>query len=635
MNIHNLETQYLKAKVAYYEGNPLMPDSAFDVLEQQLKKLGSKVIEQVGSKQKDFDFPHPTPMKSLSKIQTESISGITHYQEKTFMDWLNKRNSTLLKINKSVNHIFYAPKFDGSAINIIYRQNNLESVLTRGDGKSGKDITNKLRKYLPPYLNLLRIIPKTAIIEIRCEAVISTKIFEEKYAKDFANARNFVAGVLGKDDVDEEKVGDLTLVPLHYIIDGKHVNMQELDFIIQGYKIFSPSFSTRISADLDYYVAAIKSMEKFRKEVDFQLDGVVFSFPSEVREYLGENDHDPEWAIAIKFVPDEVITTVVGIDWSLGKSGELTPVVLLKPVQLAGTTVKRASGYNAGYVLSNKIGRGSLVSIIKAGDIIPEIQAIHTEGEIQKMPNYCVECNSKLEFDGIHLMCNNENCVGIIAKKLAAGAAVIDLKGIGGRTLEPFAKDFENIYELFRWAKTNARYGNIDKYGIKYGSRSHEIFVEAFENIQSLSYDQVILMMSYDGVGKKLAQQVAKEYCGLVPNYTSMEKALVEKLRQKDIVSYITGAVRSLESFGVTVDRPSESKNEKTIYICMTGSPKNFGFKTKEEFIKQFPNVIETSLTDPNCTYLITDSYTSSSSKMKLADKKGVKIVTYGDFKPN
>jgi DNA ligase (NAD+) len=120
----------------------------------------------------------------------------------------------------------------------------------------------------------------------------------------------------------------------------------------------------------------MKYMENFRETCEFQLDGVVFALPTEFREIFGENDHDPEWSIAVKFVPEEVITPVIGVQWNLGKTGELTPVVCLKPVQLAGTTVKRASGYNAGYIVKNRIQEGSIVSLHKSGDIIPEISKV-------------------------------------------------------------------------------------------------------------------------------------------------------------------------------------------------------------------------------------------------------------------
>ena len=103
--------------------------------------------------------------------------------------------------------------------------------------------------------------------------------------------------------------------------------------------------------------------------------------------------------------------------------------------------------------------------------------------------------------------------------------------------------------------------------------------------------------------------------------------------KNEDIKSYILDAVSVLEHLGVNVDKPEDKKDSNTIYVCMTGSPKNFGFKTKEEFIAQFPNVEEVAVTDAKCNYLITDDLNSSSGKMKAAEKKGVKIVTYGQFK--
>lgn len=256
--------------------------------------------------------------------------------------------------------------------------------------------------------------------------------------------------------------------------------------------------------------------------------------------------------------------------------------------------------------------------------------------DLQKyMPAHCPVCNSELTFDGIHLMCVNDNCVGKTAKKLSAACGMLDLKGIGGKTIEPFAEDYDSMFELFIAViqDTHPIVHGIGKYGIKPGSRSHEIFMNAFKNIRSLTFAQVILMQGYDGVGKKLSEQVAREYCGLEPDYKGHEKALVEMFKDEDIKSYILSAVSALEHLGVSIDKPEVKVNNDTIYVCMTGSPKAFGYKTKEEFIAQFPNVEEVSVTDAKCNYLITDDLNSTSGKMKAAEKKGVKIVTYGDFK--
>jgi len=368
MDIKSLETKYLKAKVSYYDGTPFITDAAFDTLEQELIKLGSKVVEQVGSKRRDFDFPHPTPMKSLAKIQTEKTGKGINYQTKAFSDWFSSRTLKTRDMG-TVDHIHYAPKFDGSAINIIYRDGIFESVLTRGDGKLGKDVSDRFVKHLPARISV------NGIVEIRCEAVMRKSIFQEKYADKFANARNIVAGIIGSDDIDEDKINDITLIPVHYLINGVHQDIKDTFSITNDYFIFSRSTHNGVIPPTRF-VDIVKYWEYVRDQFEFQLDGVVFSFPSKFRDKLGENDHAPHWAIAIKFVPEESVTVVTNIEWNLGKTGELCPVVILKPVQLAGTTVTRASGYNAGYIIKNKIQPGTIVSLCKRGDIIPAIKEI-------------------------------------------------------------------------------------------------------------------------------------------------------------------------------------------------------------------------------------------------------------------
>ena len=406
-NTRHLEYQYLKAKIAYYEGNPVMTDAAFDHIEAQLKEAGSKVIEQVGSKRKDFDFTHPTPMKSLAKLQTGDVNGKTDYVVEAFNSWYAKRSA---QIGKRA-FLLSSHKFDGNAINIIYKGKNHLQTLTRGDGKTGKDITERFKPVIPATIVVDRLdIKEDDIIEIRCEVVIAKDVFQKKYS-EFANPRNFVAGVIGKDEYSIEKVKDLTIVPLHYLLNGEHVS--QVCFCTN--KLFSRDWN-QLFNDIAY-VDQIKYYEDLREGFPYQLDGVVISFPEEYRKQLGENDHDPEWAVAIKFVPDAVVTGYAGIEWNISKRGEMAPVVLLKPVQLAGTTVKRASGYNAGYIINNKIGPGAVFTVVKAGDIIPELQTVEVPAsEAVKLPTICPACGGGLEFDGIHLTCNNEDCVGKAVK---------------------------------------------------------------------------------------------------------------------------------------------------------------------------------------------------------------------------
>jgi NAD-dependent DNA ligase len=427
-------------------------------------------------------------------------------------------------------------------------------------------------------------------------------------------------------------MSELDIIPLHYLINGNYAHQS----IFQKNLAFSRDYNTPLMAD--NYIDVIKAHENLRKTYPYQLDGVVISFPIEFRSILGENDHDPEWALAVKFVPVQVVTEVEGIEWNLSKRGEIIPTLLLKPVLLDGSTVRRASGYNAGYLVEKEIGRGALVSIAKAGDIIPEIQKVivpAAETPINLFPNVCPACGSNVFFNQVHLVCVNDNCTGRIAKQLAYAVKILEIKGIGEKTIEPFARDYKNMFELMV-AVLNGSYRKefeIEKYGIKYDSRSHQLFQEAFNNIKSLTYVQVIQMLGYDNVGEKLSIQLAREHAGLDYDYANLERALVSKLRSPEVSDYIKNVVTVLENLGITIDRPKKKEASGTIYVCMTGSPKSFGFATKADFISKFPMVEEVSISDKKCQYLITDDYNSTSNKMGVANKKGIKIFTYGDFK--
>jgi len=642
-NLKNLESLYLEAKIKYYEGNSILSDSEFDALEQKLKELNSKVIEQVGSKRSDFDFPHPTRMLSLAKIQTECIDNITNYQIDLFMKWFNSRLLLIEKKTRNKPNIVeleYSPKFDGNSINIIYKGNKLDRILTRGDGDMGKNVTEKLKNKVPQKLELYNIDYNDNIsIEIRCEVVIDINLFNEKYSEEFANARNYVAGVISKDEIDMEKLNELDIIPLQYLVDGKNVSKEHFvnkDINEENLENTLEKISYKFFMKLENYEDTIKKMEDYRKTSKYQLDGVVITFPNKYKDILGVNSHDPEYSIAIKFVPEEVISEIVEIEWNIGKTGELSPVVILKPVQLAGTTVKRASGYNAGYIINNKIGKGSLVSLAKAGDIIPEIQRVITFGEYYNLPSVCPDCNSELTFDNIHLMCNNETCCGRIAKILHTSAKAINLKNVGPEVLKKFGNDFITFIDLLIWILFNKN--NQDafiKYGFKKDSRSLEIFINAFKNIKSLTYAQVILLLGKNNAGLKLTEQVANYYCNVDYDFKGHEKVLVEYFKNEDIKKWIDGLVEVLERLNIKINKPMKAQiNKDIIYCCLTGSPKPL-FSTKEEFLKKYSNLNEVSINDKLCNLLVTDDYNSTSSKMKTAEKKKIKIMSYEDFVKN
>jgi len=637
-----IENKYLRAKIAYYEGNPIMSDDEFDILEMGLKTIGSKVVNQVGAKRKDFDFQHPNPMLSLGKIQTEE--GNIMYAE--LKAWYDKRIKMLSEkgISFKTPLLEWLMKYDGNAINCIYKGNKLVEILTRGDGISGKNVTNKISSLVPSELILSNITDPDSTYEIRCEAVMPLKAFEkvnkERIAngeQEFANARNFIAGVLGDDKIKTNYINDIVLIPLHLLENGNHLSVEYL----VNWKQLPRICKSYMSA---YDVNFFNEFVELRKTSPFGLDGIVVSFPAEYRKYLGQNDHDPEWSIAIKFVPEETSTDVVGIEWNVGKTGELAPVVLLKPVTLAGTIVKRASGYNGGYIIKNKIGVGAKVSISKAGDIIPEIISILSPATSNfDLPEDCPMCGNPLTFDNIHLMCNNDSCDGKMIKRFGVGAKVLDLKGVAGKTLTPFVGHFDSILDLFVWVRENAKDETaFEVFDFKLGSRSLEIFIKAFTNIKTIPLAKVIESFGLDNIGKSITREAANFYCGAEYDFKCQEKVLVELVKSDDFKTKVFDYVNKLEALGVKIEMPKNKNSlitntvknapiKEQIYAELTGSPKP-QWKTKEEFMELFTNLENVALSDSKCKYLITDSYSSTSGKMKAANKKGIKIITYNDF---
>lgn len=623
-NLFSYENKYLSAKLMYYKGTPIMSDSEFDVLEKFLNENKSKVTMQVGYKSKDFNFTHPTKMLSLSKIQTELYEdGSTNYMENVFFQWFKKRTK------HGNTKLMSSPKFDGNGVNAIFIGGKFANVITRGGGNKGKDVTDIIGSIFPTELIFDGELKETDVIEIRCEIVIDKFLFDDKYKNLFANPRNYVAGVIGADVKNEEKVSELTPIALHFKLNGKFFSAN----LVMKNEFVKTSDYQQIREYTDY-VDIIKEYEELRPNFKFQLDGVVFAFEDEYREELGENDHDPEWSVAIKFIPEEATTDVIGISWNVGKTGELAPVILLNPAKLDGATVKRVSGYNHGFIINNKLGLNSTISIHRAGDVIPEVQSIIIESEdYSHIPSVCPSCGQHLSIEGIHLMCNNEKCSGRVGKQLVTNAKMLNLKGVGPRTLDWFSTDFEDLIDLIIWVKTFGDTNDIENYGIKYNSKSHQNFINIFNNIKSLTLPQVIVMMGYNNVGLKLAEQVSKLYSGQVPDWTSQDKSLVQLFYKDEIKQKIYDKISKLKNNGITIEQQKEVIiNDDAIFVCMTGSPKEYGYSTKGDFLSNFNNVIDSSLSDKRCKYLITDDMSSTSSKMKTAEKKGITILTYIDF---
>ena len=619
--VKQLENQYLEAKKLYYEGNPIMNDWDFDQLEEKLKELGSDVIHIVGT-QHEKEINHLSPMLSLQKIQVLDIEKLPIEK---FNSWISscKHNSILEA----------TPKFDGSSCNLIYIDGNLNTALTRGNGKTGTDITEKMKLIVPNKINI------QGIVEIRGEVIIKTNLFNEKYSKDYKNPRNFVAGILGRDETSIDIIKDFDFIAFEYRVhnttlyqDYNHGNNPIETLSSNGFVI--PEFYQVFTAD--QFSELFFKMLQFRKDSIYGLDGYVIKYPNEFRNQIGETDHHPKWATAIKFPPTEMITTIKSIAWNIGQSSEFKPIGVLEPIEIDGTTVSNVALHNIGNIIKHGLFPGAKVTIVKSGDIIPIVKDIIEPAFNQKIedniPSTCSTPQCKIEIQGVHLVCTNPNCKSRAIGRLGNGISAFRMENIGGSTLHKlYNAGIETIIDIFDKSKFNQE-KLIESGQFKKG-RALDIIFESFEKRAPITMVTLIASLSFKATGWNTSKQVAKIYEGQTPdwygiNYAAYSPFLNSESEESKIVQKF---IDTINQNGYTIEKQQQTQiTADTITFELTGSPKEFGFKTKDEFIKMVSakGFVHTPL-QKGTKYLITDDVSSSSSKMSKAIKLGIEIISY------
>jgi DNA ligase (NAD+) len=622
MNINDLENQYLLAKQRYYEGNPFMSDYEFDLLEEKLKSVESHVTKIVGSQNlKDAKFHHASPMLSLSKIQVHHNIA---FPISDFLHWF-KTNSNDKKIK-----LEGTPKFDGSSCNLIYENGKLDWALTRGDKEKGQNIIDKIKLIVPPTIS------SNDKIEIRGEVVIPFDVFEKKYSKDYKNPRNFVAGILGRDEINEEIIKDFHFVSFEVRIHTNEMqHMENSNSFLKSNGFVTPPIIELFNPN-DFQTVYNKFYE-FRKTSPYPLDGIVIKFPETIRTSIGETTHHPKWAIAIKFPPLESITTIKSISWNIGFTGEFTPVGNLEPIDLDGTTVSNVSLYNYGNVINNGLLPGAKVIIVKSGDIIPIVQKIIEPNfdNIEKyIPTTCSTPECKIEVEGdIHLMCTNPNCKSKKLNKLSRGINAFGFRSVAGATIvKLFNAGFENILDIFD--NTKFTVDNLVTSGEFKRGRQLDILLESRNNPTSkITLPIVISSLGFGSIGGSTAKQIAKLFQNEEPDFSGLSYAGYSPFLNKQSEEYqlVLKFIDLLNTNGFKIHTEEKIQiSADTIKYEMTGSPKDFGFPKKDEFVKFLKehNYAHTGL-DKLTNILITDDLNSSSSKMAKAKKLNVEIMTY------
>jgi DNA ligase (NAD+) len=507
----------------YIENKPVISDEKYDRLFDHLldleeefpefrsddsptQKIGAGPVDSLQKKK------HPAQMQSLSSSADPGMI-------RDFLDYVDKNT-------KGDGMDFtLEPKYDGLSVEVAYRKGIFHYAATRGDGDTGDDITENVKTIgsLPLKLRKTEGIPDS--LSLRGEIFIGKEGFRklnkdkiEEQEEPFANARNAAAGIVRQ--LDPRKVARAPLDIFFYEIldqdkNGFQSHREMLDkFRDWGLKTNSETGSAKGFKDIERY---FKKMNQRREDLAYEIDGIVIKLDNrELRKKLGSRQRSPRWAYAWKFEPRKEITTLRDIVVQVGRTGIVTPVALLDPVDIGGVTVSRATLHNQDDLKRKDIRPGDEVRVIRAGDVIPEIaervkKSKEKRGEPFKMPDKCPVCNSSLIREGAYVVCPaGLSCKAQLKRKLShyASREAMDIKylgeGIIGQMVEKgLLNNFPDLYKL-----KPKDIENLDGFAEKSAKKLYKSIRES----KSADLDRFLYALGIRHTGRHIARVIAGEY---------------------------------------------------------------------------------------------------------------------------
>lgn len=557
--------------------NPSIPDGEYDKLLNELIE-----IEETHPELKTSDSPTVrvggTPLSQFEKINhdTPMLSLGNAFNEEDLRKF-DKR------IREKVEHVQYTCelKIDGLAVSLKYENGKFVQGLTRGDGTTGENITENLKTIHAIPLS----IKEPLSVEVRGEAFMPRASFialnEQKEKNEeqlFANPRNAAAGSLRqldskltakrKLDIFLYSVNDLTEIEANSQSEALN-NLDEL-----GFKTNKERETVRSIDDVLKY---IEKWTEERNNLPYDIDGIVIKVDDlSQQETLGFTQKSPRWAIAYKFPAEEVLTTLLDIELSIGRTGVVTPTAILKPVKVAGTTVSRASLHNEDLIHEKDIRIGDKVVIKKAGDIIPEVvKSLKDErdngSKVYHMPTHCPKCEHGLvRIEGeVALRCINPKCPAQLVEGMIhfVSRQAMNIDGLGDKIIEQLyvnekIKDVADLYYLtsedllplermgekkvqnlltaIEKSKEKSMEHLLFGLGVRHlGSKASRVISERFETMDQLFDATIEALILIPDVGHKMAQSLV--------TYMDNEdiKILIDKLKQKDVNMTFKGTKQS------------------------------------------------------------------------------------------
>ncbi|MBL7886718.1 MAG: NAD-dependent DNA ligase LigA [Flavobacterium sp.] len=568
--IHELRNELNQHNHNYYVlDKPTISDFEFD---QKLKQL-----QELETKHPEF-FDANSPTQRVGGTITKNFQTVVHenrmysldnsYSKEDLIDWETKIQKMLGDVDLQYTCEL---KYDGASISITYENGKLLRAVTRGDGIQGDDVTNNIKTIRSIPLELKGNFPPK--FDIRGEIILPLDGFEKMNQElieigetPYSNPRNTASGSLKLQDSTE--VAKRPLDCLLYFITGQNLPFNSQYEGLEtarnwGFKVPSQS---KLAHNLEEVFEYINYWDVHRHDLPYETDGVVIKVNSfDHQQELGYTAKSPRWAIAYKFKSEQVTTRLNSISYQVGRTGAITPVANLEPVQLAGTIVKRASLHNADQIEKLDIRIGDDVFVEKGGEIIPKIIGVAQRGsevETTKYITHCPECQTKLirkEGEAQHYCPNFYGCppqiIGRIQHYISRKA--MDIEGLGGETVallfnNGLVKDYSDLYEL-----TVEQVIPLERMAQK----SAENLVNGIQKSKEVAFERVLFALGIRYVGETVAKKLAKHYKNIdaLSQASLMDLVLVDEIGERiaqSVIEFFENdnnklIIERLRSFGV------------------------------------------------------------------------------------
>lgn len=621
----------------YVLDNPSVPDREYDKLYDELQILEG----ETGVREQDS----PT-----RRVGGEPISAFKKHEHIYRLYSLDKcvTEDELSAFDERVRKVVPDPtytveyKFDGLTMCLTYENGLFVRATTRGNGIVGEDVTAQALTIKSFPLK----IDRKDVMEIQGEAIIRLSVLE-KYNRTadepLKNARNAAAGAIRNLDpkVTEKRRPEIIFYNVNYAENGGFDSQLEIfDFLKRnGFKTFD---FLRVCKNLDEVKAAIDEIEVGRRSIDVLTDGAVVKLNSvKEREILGYTDKFPRWAAAYKFEAEEAETTVKSVRWQVGRTGKLTPLGIVEPVELAGATVRKATLNNYGDIQKKRVKIGGRVLIRRSNEVIPEILgALGDEGKEVEKITVCPYCKTPVVEVGANLFCPNEDCRPRVLAKLANFACKdgMNIDGFSEKTAgvlydEIGVENFSELYTLDR-EKLVALDGFQDK--------KADNLLSAIEKSKNVALPNFIFALGIDGVGKKTAKDLAKKLKTLdgIANASVEELASLDdvgEVMSKSIFDYFRSEknkneIEKLLCAGVKITEQTEVKSgsfsgEK---VVLTGSLTSYTRSEAGKLVEERGGEIQSSVTKTTTLVIAGEA---AGSKLDKAKKLGITVIGEEEFK--